>query len=407
MKLIIALGTFFVPSILLAASPDLDFHYSAGAQFIYSDSPSGDNLNLSVINTQSQTSSQGGNRTLGLQRVFIDLQFKHQFSYLSMRLRPDAGLERQQDQDQVQLELDTRSGTNYRNPAALKLLDTYEIGFLKTKNFNVSYGVVDYAYRNREAYESPLDFGLQVWFPRKFSSFAIAWESSQDLSQNLENIEPPRYHFSLFTLETTDDRHEKLSYGDRSSDTAPVANDPHTGVGFIGSYRPNRSHTFELFSGYMDTKVDFGRKSRLMASAASMSDFYFSKQRLSFSYNLRYSKERWSVSQGNYPELEQLSQTIKLSYLASRSRSFFTGISHGVSQRPLGSDFGEKEIHSGYQFDLGYQAHLYDHLKIAVVLTDEVRDVEEAGVSNGGFIINDETINRLNRLGVQLSYYVL
>ena len=408
MKKIILLVSALLPSNVFGAPADLNFDYGFKSELIYSDGTELDDMNLAVTTTrQSSRTSVGGTRTLGLKELSFDLKFANKNTEAFFRLRPDATIDRGLASDVILREQDTRSGEAYRLSPKLNFLDLYRFTFFKSDSFLFSYGVRDYAYKPINSYESPLDFGLEVWFPRKFASVSVIWKLHRDMKNSLDETKPARFSFELFSLESSNDRHEKTSQQTSTSDTGLIASDPHTGIGFTGSYRHSTTMSARIFSAYLDSKVDFGRKNRLMLAIDGNYYGLISDRKVLMSYDARYSRESWSISQDQYPRLEQLSHSLKTELVFNNSWSLFLGLSQGVSQRPLGSSFGEKEIQTGHQIDLGYRRTIYDHLKLSFVITDETRKNESAGIETGGFQLEEGAGKHLNRLAFNIVYEIL
>ena len=382
-KLFIA--SVFLFSLLESAYAGFDLEYGINASFLYSDVADFADFNAAITNVQNSETSTGGTRTLGLKNLAINIWASEKSSMLFVRLRPDAGLDRGLGQDAIIREIDTRSGRTYRQSARLKLLDLYELSIIKNDSFYLSYGIREKAFDPYSAFISPLDFGLEVWFPRKFSSLTLSWNTRGDKLNSLEGLVNNRYIFELFSLEPTDDRYEKSSAGNESSDTSFVSSDPHTGLAAAITYLRNSRFHYKLMAGYLDEKVDFGRKSEILGALNGIYKNTIGSYRFITSFDFRYSRESWKVSEGTFPKLEQMSLSLKGRLNLNNKDAFVLSFADGKSQQLLSSSSKEKEIHEGQQLDIGFERKVYDHLTVSLVVTDEKRTIESAGVEAGGF----------------------
>ena len=407
-KIILSTLAVLVTSYAHGSSTLPDVEYRARTDFIYIDSTKFSDLNAAIIKTtQSDETSSGGTRTLGLQHLELDLRFVQQHSELYVSIRPDASLDRGLSQDSIVREQDSRSGTSYVQSPRLKLLDLYELTLFKADSFSAKYGVRNYAYLPFEAYQGVLDFGLEVWFPRKFSSLGFQWSTRNQDIENLEQGVRDQFIFELFSLEPTDDRYEKVSSNAETADSSLVAADAHTGLAFAATYLKSKDAQFKLFTAYLDEKVDFGRKNNLMLGMNGINRHRLGSFEAASSYDFRYERESWKVSQGQYPKLEQISLALKGVLQLTPEDSIILGFSNGSSQQPLGSSFKEKEIHKGQQLDLGYRKSIYENIIFSFILSDEKRTIESAGVQTGGFEFTDSSGSNLNRMAIKLSYRLL
>ena len=376
-KIILSTLAVLVTSYSYGSSTLPDVEYRARTDFIYTDSTKFSDLNAAIIKTtQSDETSSGGTRTLGLQHLELDLRFVQQHSELYVSIRPDASLDRGLSQDSIVREQDSRSGTSYVQSPRLKLLDLYELTLFKADSFSAKYGVRNYAYSPFEAYQGVLDFGLEVWFPRKFSSLGFQWSTRNQDIENLEQGVRDQFIFELFSLEPTDDRYEKVSSNAETADSSLVAADAHTGLAFAATYLKSKDAQFKFFTAYLDEKVDFGRKNNLMLGMNGINRHRLGSFEAASSYDFRYERESWKVSQGQYPKLEQISLALKGVLQLTPEDSIILGFSNGSSQQPLGSSFKEKEIHKGQQLDLGYRKSIYENIIFSFILSDEKRTID-------------------------------
>ena len=216
-------------------------------------------------------------------------------------LRPDANLRRDGDATTLPTEYDTRSGNVVTATPSLRLLDLYELTFIDTAAFQFGYGVYENVYGDSIFYSEELEFGLRPRFPRKYAGLRLTWRSSPTgADTNLESSYS-KYELTISTIEASNDRHEKFTSSSKSDDAAPSSQDAYIGGAFSTKYRPSRHSHGLLFLGYLDQKVDFGKKNQLMAAVETQTVFHIGKSPTILNFESRYIRERYTVSEGNFP----------------------------------------------------------------------------------------------------------
>lgn len=384
------------------------FDYELRTRFLYTDEISTNSTTLVLgKELQSTNSSVGGYRNLGLAFLAVDTKFTSKSTSFTMRLRPDAQIGRTSDTGTISQEIDTRSGSVYWSAPLVRTLDLYKLSFIDTPSFQFYYGVKNYSYQDNRAYRSPLAFGLEVWFPRKFSSLGISWKSSNEISRSLEQPYPSKFQYSLFTLETSEDRAESVSQSESAADYGLVSTDPHTGLASEFTYRPESSIILQSFIGYLDEKVEGGLKSRLLLALNSFVRSELWSHPVLFSFGARYSHERWNVTENTYPELFQISSQLGVKLFLKPRHAVYLGFNHGTVQQPISSNQLEKSIHSGNQIDFGYRTTIYELTSLDIAFSSEYRTIEEAGVTRGGFTIRDEPERNLQRIALEINYQII
>ncbi len=385
---------------------DLNINAEAEAHFTYLDAIDATKLSLTTQrNTTTTDSLDSSTRTLGLNYFALSLHLRHKDSSFYINFRPDANLRRNGEVNSLSTEWDSRSGDVYQAAPSIRLLDLYELRLLDTDSYLFSYGVFDRVENYQFFYSNRMEFGLRPQFPRKYSALKFSWKTNyDDPNTSLEKGNYSGYHITVMTLENTNDRHEKLTKSDHSDDLAPSSLDPYTGGALVIKWINHNQSTLSLFSGYLDSKVDFGKKNQLLASIAGQTYLKIDDSPLLISYESRFVKERWTISEGRIPEVEQISHQLELTYPRSQWEKLFLSFAIGTSERPIDSNTGNLATHRGQQLVLGYQKRIFRHLALTFLLSDETREKEEFGIKSGGFSIHNTDEKRLNRIALEISY---
>ena len=381
----------------IAKSPSIQG--SAEADFIYVDGLVTNKISLNTSRSQSQE-LESSHRTFGLARMLIGFNLIHKSSFLRFTLRPDAELNREGDNDSIVRDWDTRSGVPYRSAPEIKLLDTYELGFFATDNFSASYGVFDQILDHRLFFSEPLQFGLQVRFPRKFASFKITWS----LDRYPTSTSKSNWDVSLFSIEGTDDRHSKITQSSKSQDSGVSANDAYTGIGTLIKYTSADRSRYHLFLGYNDTDIDAGKITDLMIAAGGRSHFNINRLKSLLNFDLRYSRERWTADENLLPVIEQTNYSIEYAYINKNNTSFFVSFLYGTAEVPSDPIVGTVQNFRGQQFTLGVTSQLHPHLTLSFLVSDEIRELEQSGIKSGGFTIGEDDVKRINRILLSINY---
>lgn len=397
---------------LATANYQLDF--DTNVSWIYFDQVSTDKLSSQLGEAEPAGTDQiDEQRTFGLEKASLSLSVTHHSqTKLSVKLRPDAWLTRNSDSDDptrtVFRDIDLRAGDTYRANPVVELLDTYELALIPSQNFKLRLGVLEDLEADDSRTLGLLEFGLNVRLPKKLSVLSIAW-ANQDLraTPNLRPIRSENYAFELFALQGRDDRSEGIGSSQESYDTGPVAKDPF--VGGAISLRASFQEPWSLLIhyGYLDTKVNSGRRNEHWLDTRLHYRFTLLGMASQLLYQAKWTRDRWSLDAGRYPELEQRSHRLHLEHASGPNSLIFWALSAGHSDQLVEpGPTPDKTSYDGQQLEIGWIATVYPQLQLEMSLAFELRDQRIDGQTIGGFAANGDTERSLNRFALRLNYQV-
>ena len=161
----------------------------------------------------------------------------------------------------------------------------------------------------------------------------------------------------------------------RVLDTSFVSSDSHTGLAAITYHEILGSH--KLMAGYLDEKVDFGRKSEILGALNGIYKNTIGSYRFITSFDFRYSRNPESFRR-YISEVRTDEFSLKGRLNLNNKDAFVLSFADGKSSTTK-LIVKRKEIHEGQQLDIGFERKVYDHLTVSLVVTDEKRTIESAG----------------------------
>lgn len=236
-----------------AEANDQQFLYRAETSFRYSDK---------LINPTSQINGpvhdlslkQQSRRALGLTKAKLFLNWiNNDKTSLNLALRPDYNL--YQDALGVDREFDSRSGNVFRESSTLKLLDSYSVLVKAGDSFLFELGVFDSMSPTLMAYESILEFGLNVRFVRKFSGMKVIWKIDNEGFAHSQPTTVLGKRFTLMVFQADNDRNEKMEGNNSTFDVSPTSQDPHKGVGLGYNWRPSSEMQVDFLLAFRTTRT--------------------------------------------------------------------------------------------------------------------------------------------------------
>ncbi len=397
--------------------------YWLDTHLVYSDHlkrPDTSSDNLPVLNkkdsnsdrtteTTTPTPVSQPERTLGLKDLKIGLRltaFKE--SEFECVLRPDAAIERSDDKTTTR-EYDGRSGSTYKPRPRIQLLDTYAMGAHFSERAEAKVGVFDELLGFNYAYNSPLEFGLQVVFPRKTAAIRLHYEVLDPIPPTAEPLPLVGSLFDIWVFSGNEDRNESIGYQSDSFDRAPVSRDPYLGMAMGFKVLQSGGGEISGFAGYFDTKVQSSRvgeepgqvNESFVAAGYTNRISLYGKMLKTF-LDLRVSRSRWDMPTEALPELTQESISWTNLLQISSKLAAAEGMHMGMSERHTQSG---KEKQSGRQLDLGIIHYTVQSLQSHLFMSAENRtsSIDQGGDGFQGLTAANST-SWLMRFSIEFRY---
>lgn len=332
-----------------------------------------------------------------------------QSSALQLTLRPDAvnrgTTSGSEEQIMVTREVDTRAGEVYRRKPSLRLLDSYQLVLRPGTRLIASAGVYEQIMAIGTAYNSVLEFGLNVQLPAKFSGALLRW------SDQAEGPQPVaiNQHFSVAAhmLQGHDDRAEAMGRPRGRFDTGPVAQDPYQAGAVSLTYQPNRLFGIFFLGGFGDNAELRGRRSEQFGELAAVVRSQIGDHSWTVSLDARTTQEQWRSQEYKVAPRSQQSLALQAAFGLLSEHWLLLGVHAGKSERPLNTvTLDATKAYTGWQLDLGYRQELERGLSLEFYGCEEHRERKDAtGKTSGGFPADDgEDRRTLRRMGMRLAF---
>lgn len=341
--------------------------------------------------------------TLGLRHLRLGLRVAtHESSAIEMILRPDATLERH-EQDPESYEFDGRAGYSHRARPKIELLDSYNISLNFSPTARVSLGVFDDVLHPNLAYESPLEHGLMVEFPKKTFAAEVRYEIDEPPQPLAQPYIEVASHYRLLLFNGRQDRGEAIRHNDSAYSNSSSAEDPYIGMAGEGTINAGAWGRFAIFAGYFDTKLTVGQVNESLLALRFNTTYTIGTYFFLSAAEYRIARERWREIQTQNNELTQSSLTWTNLVDVTPTLTAAFGFHYGISESLLESETSTKNIQKGYQVDFGAIHHTATNLQSRFFIAIENRTAS-AFEDNKAFTTAGESTSYLQRMALEVTY---
>lgn len=340
-------------------------------------------------------------RSVGLGKLRLGIDFQTgQEGLLTLIFRPDAANRSLNSDNANSREIDTRAGEAYRLSPSLRLLDAYQLHVYRSGSLDLALGVWENMAQDLTVYKDPLDFGLEVRLPSKFSGAALGWTHS---TQALGLM-----HASLRIYQGDEDRVESLGRSDEQFEQAPIAKDSIQALALDMELHPSQTWTVGIVGGYGDSPDFGGRRSEQFLQFVTHWNSFINKKNMRLTLDARQSEERWNKTNTRVAPRIQKSASLTTAYTIFPNHTVLTGFSLGSSQHAKDDKILDQvRTFQGWQVEAGYQTEISQSLFIKLMLDLERRRLKMPGASeSGGFSVEDHRRSTNRRIGLEINYNI-
>jgi hypothetical protein len=346
---------------------------------------------------------------LGLKKARFQFDFSNgQKSKLTIAIRPDT-LKSSSDQKLTQ-ELDTRMGPVLDPAPSVQFLDGYEIQLTPFKALSASFGVFEYLNQTIEAYQSNLDFGLEIRPVTKSSGLWLRWLPEGQQGRNIV--------FDVILFQGNDERGEFISESSRDprSTKYSVPGDRKNGGALSCSLQASKNNYVYGFLSYHESQnirqID---NARLYLQIGTTYDLSLKSHDFAIALDTRYMRESFRQdSIDNEETIAELNRShwsskISINFELVPEFFFLSNLQYGVNHIPFSSEESDlnqdakvREVH-GSQIEMGLRSGDVQGINTQLLLTEESRKIKGNQVAS--FLTRENSLrNSIQRISLGVSY---
>lgn len=356
--------------------------------------------------SDSETISSKGPRTIGLEHLKMMLGWEfHQGSRLTLKLRPDAGIDRD-GKGTSNMPIDTRAGDVYKSTSSIQFLDSYQMALKLGPSAELAIGVWEQLVAYETSYSPLLAYGLLVELPTYFSGLKLSW-GGREHELKVPGIFLSRIAYEVIVIQGDNDRAEQIGGRGQRFDEGPIARDPYLGGAIRMLWWPKEDYRLSLLFGYGREGGENQRSTLTYGDLSFEQQWNRSIRPVQLNWNARYLLESFDDSLQQLDSLYQFSFSATCGIWILKDHRLLLGAHIGRSERHSSPVDVENLLHYGHQMDLGWDYHFAPGLNVQVMLGEEHREiVSENDDIQDAFKSSNEIKKMLRRFAIAIQYQV-